>query len=113
MGVTKTVIKPGQAGALPKKGQAVTVHCTGACAAGRGEGGRMGGAAAAAAAQALTLTARARPLAAAAARNPLGYGKNNNLKEKFWSTKDPGQQVRGPARVRRAARRQRRRWRRR
>ena len=114
MGVTKTVIKPGQAGALPKKGQAVTVHCTGACAAGRGEGGRRGGAAAAAAAAlALTLTARARPLAAAAARNPLGYGKNNNLKEKFWSTKDPGQQVRGPARARRAARRQRRRRRRR
>lgn len=113
MGVTKTVIKPGQAGALPKKGQAVTVHCTGACAAGRGGGGRMGGAAAAAAAQALTLTARARRLAATAARNPLGYGKNNNLKEKFWSTKDPGQQVRGPARARRAARRQRRRRRRR
>jgi peptidylprolyl isomerase len=48
MGFTKTVIRAGN-GVLPKRGQNVTVHCT-------------------------------------------GYGKNRNLAEKFWSTKDPGQE---------------------
>jgi peptidylprolyl isomerase len=48
MGFTKEILKAGQSGMLPRKGQSVTVHCT-------------------------------------------GYGKNTDLKEKFWSTKDPGQ----------------------
>lgn len=48
MGFTKTVIRAGN-GILPKRGQNVTVHCT-------------------------------------------GYGKNRDLSEKFWSTKDPGQE---------------------
>jgi len=48
MGFTKTVLKLGN-GTLPRKGQRVTVHCT-------------------------------------------GFGKNNDLSKKFWSTKDPGQQ---------------------
>ncbi|KAL7518416.1 hypothetical protein ACHAWX_003257 [Stephanocyclus meneghinianus] len=47
MGVTKTLIKAGS-GQLPRKGQQVTVHCT-------------------------------------------GYGKNHDLSQKFWSTKDQGQ----------------------
>ncbi|KAL7501124.1 hypothetical protein ACHAWT_010875 [Skeletonema menzelii] len=47
MGFTKTILRAGT-GAMPRRGQEVTVHCT-------------------------------------------GYGKNNNLAEKFWSTKDPGQ----------------------
>ncbi len=47
MGFTKTLIKAGS-GQLPRKGQQVTVHCT-------------------------------------------GFGKNNDLTQKFWSTKDPGQ----------------------
>mmetsp|Transcript_29214 Transcript_29214/g.62064 ORF Transcript_29214/g.62064 Transcript_29214/m.62064 type:complete len:127 (-) Transcript_29214:388-768(-) len=48
MGFTKTVLRAGN-GVLPKRGQQVTVHCT-------------------------------------------GYGKNRDLAEKFWSTKDPGQE---------------------
>eukprot|EP00985_Skeletonema_marinoi_P002808 scaffold1159_cov73-Skeletonema_marinoi.AAC.1 len=48
MGFTKTILRAGT-GAMPRRGQEVTVHCT-------------------------------------------GYGKNNNLAEKFWSTKDPGQE---------------------
>mmetsp|Transcript_9077 Transcript_9077/g.15415 ORF Transcript_9077/g.15415 Transcript_9077/m.15415 type:complete len:131 (+) Transcript_9077:18-410(+) len=48
MGFTNTILRAGT-GAMPRRGQEVTVHCT-------------------------------------------GYGKNNNLAEKFWSTKDPGQQ---------------------
>lgn len=48
MGFTKTVIRPGN-GQKPRRGQEVTVHCT-------------------------------------------GYGKNRDLSQKFWSTKDPGQQ---------------------
>jgi len=48
MGFTKTILRAGT-GAMPRRGQQVTVHCT-------------------------------------------GYGKNNNLAEKFWSTKDPGQE---------------------
>lgn len=48
MGFTKEVIRPGN-GAKPRRGQNVTVHCT-------------------------------------------GYGKNRDLTQKFWSTKDPGQQ---------------------
>mmetsp|Transcript_7928 Transcript_7928/g.16972 ORF Transcript_7928/g.16972 Transcript_7928/m.16972 type:complete len:113 (+) Transcript_7928:167-505(+) len=48
MGFTKTVLRAGN-GVLPKRGQQVTVHCT-------------------------------------------GYGKNSDLAEKFWSTKDPGQE---------------------
>lgn len=47
MGFTKTVIRAGN-GVLPKRGQSVTVHCT-------------------------------------------GYGKDRDLTNKFWSTKDPGQ----------------------
>jgi len=47
MGFTKTVIRPGN-GQKPRRGQEVTVHCT-------------------------------------------GYGKNRDLSQKFWSTKDPGQ----------------------
>mmetsp|Transcript_16370 Transcript_16370/g.24275 ORF Transcript_16370/g.24275 Transcript_16370/m.24275 type:complete len:113 (+) Transcript_16370:88-426(+) len=48
MGFTKAILRAGT-GAMPRRGQEVTVHCT-------------------------------------------GYGKNNNLAEKFWSTKDPGQE---------------------
>lgn len=48
MGFVKTLIKAGN-GVMPKRGQSVTVHCT-------------------------------------------GYGKNRNMNEKFWSTKDPGQE---------------------
>lgn len=48
MGFVKTLIKAGN-GVLPKRGQSVTVHCT-------------------------------------------GYGKNRNMNEKFWSTKDAGQE---------------------
>eukprot|EP00977_Amphora_coffeiformis_P028573 scaffold36136_cov145-Amphora_coffeaeformis.AAC.1 len=48
MGFTKELLKAGN-GIKPKKGQSVTVHCT-------------------------------------------GYGKNRDLSQKFWSTKDPGQQ---------------------
>ena len=48
MGFTKTIIRAGS-GQLPKRGQQVTVHCT-------------------------------------------GFGKNRDLSQKFWSTKDPGQQ---------------------
>ena len=48
MGFSKTIIRAGN-GVLPRRGQNVTVHCT-------------------------------------------GYGKNRNLAEKFWSTKDPGQE---------------------
>lgn len=48
MGITKTLIRAGN-GVLPKRGQSVTVHCT-------------------------------------------GYGKNGDLSQKFWSTKDPGQE---------------------
>ena len=48
MGFTKTVIREGN-GVLPKRGQNVTVNCT-------------------------------------------GFGKNRDLSEKFWSTKDPGQE---------------------
>lgn len=48
-GVVKEILTPAPAGAQkPKKGQTVTVHCT-------------------------------------------GYGKNRDLSQKFWSTKDPGQ----------------------
>eukprot|EP00959_Pyramimonas_sp_CCMP1952_P130271 2723987-Pyramimonas_sp.AAC.2 len=49
MGIQKEMLKEGT-GAYPKKGQLVSVHCT-------------------------------------------GFGKNNDLSQKFWSTKDPGQQV--------------------
>ena len=48
MGFTKTLIRAGN-GVKPKRGQSVTVHCT-------------------------------------------GYGKNRDLSQKFWSTKDPGQE---------------------
>ncbi|CAM9213304.1 unnamed protein product [Scytosiphon promiscuus] len=49
MGVEKEILTPAPAGAQrPKKGQKVTVHCT-------------------------------------------GYGKNRDMSQKFWSTKDPGQ----------------------
>lgn len=48
MGFVKTLIRAGN-GVMPKRGQSVTVHCT-------------------------------------------GYGKNRNMNEKFWSTKDPGQE---------------------
>ena len=48
MGVTKTLLRAATGG-LPRKGQKVTVHCT-------------------------------------------GYGKNGDLTEKFWSTKDAGQE---------------------
>jgi peptidylprolyl isomerase len=47
MGFTKTILRSGT-GAMPLRGQQVTVHCT-------------------------------------------GYGKNGNLNEIFWSTKDAGQ----------------------
>jgi FKBP-type peptidyl-prolyl cis-trans isomerase len=48
MGFTKTILQVGN-GLKPKKGQSVTVHCT-------------------------------------------GYGKNRDFAQKFWSTKDPGQE---------------------
>jgi peptidylprolyl isomerase len=48
MGFVKTLIRAGN-GVMPKRGQSVTVHCT-------------------------------------------GYGKNRNMNETFWSTKDPGQE---------------------
>lgn len=49
MGFTKTVLREAPPSSpLPRRGQSVTVHCT-------------------------------------------GYGKNNDLSSKFWSTKDPGQ----------------------
>lgn len=48
MGFTKTILKAGN-GLKPKKGQSVTVHCT-------------------------------------------GMGKNRDFAQKFWSTKDPGQE---------------------
>ena len=48
MGFTKEVLKEGN-GVKPRRGQEVTVHCT-------------------------------------------GYGKNRDLSQKFWSTRDPGQQ---------------------
>jgi len=47
MGFKKTILKQGN-GEKPRRGQNVTVHCT-------------------------------------------GFGKNGDLTEKFWSTKDPGQ----------------------
>ncbi|KAL3760241.1 hypothetical protein ACHAWU_001751 [Discostella pseudostelligera] len=49
MGFTKTILRPGNGTLFPRRGQQVTVHCT-------------------------------------------GYGKHNDLSQKFWSTKDPGQQ---------------------
>ena len=48
MGFTKQILRAGN-GVKPKRGQSVTVHCT-------------------------------------------GFGKNRDLNQKFWSTKDPGQQ---------------------
>ena len=48
MGFTKEILRAGN-GVKPKRGQNVTVHCT-------------------------------------------GYGKNRDLSQKFWSTKDPGQE---------------------
>jgi FKBP-type peptidyl-prolyl cis-trans isomerase len=48
MGFTKTILQVGN-GLKPKKGQSVTVHCT-------------------------------------------GMGKNRDFAQKFWSTKDPGQE---------------------
>jgi peptidylprolyl isomerase len=48
MGFTKTILQAGN-GLKPKKGQSVTVHCT-------------------------------------------GMGKNRDFAQKFWSTKDPGQE---------------------
>jgi hypothetical protein len=48
MGFTKTILQAGN-GLKPKKGQSVTVHCT-------------------------------------------GFGKNRDFAQKFWSTKDPGQE---------------------
>ena len=48
MGFTKTILKAGS-GAFPRRGQKVTVHCT-------------------------------------------GFGKNRDMSQKFWSTKDPGQE---------------------
>eukprot|EP00593_Proboscia_inermis_P005095 CAMPEP_0171305674 /NCGR_PEP_ID=MMETSP0816-20121228/15539_1 /TAXON_ID=420281 /ORGANISM="Proboscia inermis, Strain CCAP1064/1" /LENGTH=112 /DNA_ID=CAMNT_0011786673 /DNA_START=225 /DNA_END=563 /DNA_ORIENTATION=+ len=48
MGFTKTILRAGN-GILPRRGQEVTVHCT-------------------------------------------GFGKNRDMSQKFWSTKDPGQQ---------------------
>lgn len=62
MGVEKTVTKPGN-GQLPKKGQKITVHCT----------GKLGA----------TGAFRLRCLSSLTRRYALGA--------KFWSTKDPGQ----------------------